>query len=114
MEDDRRYQWLEKRVLASLNPKREAIGNFIGNEDNKLVILEFLNNEDVKQIYIYSKSVSQLIASKNCLTENLYDKGIYFLKISNTSKLSAEKMSMLLVFIKFLIKNLMLFFKLIR
>jgi hypothetical protein len=95
MEEDSRYQWLEKRIQASLNPKREAIANLFNNEDNKLVLLEFLNNEDVKQIYIYSKSISQLAATKNCLTEDQYDKGIYFLKISNTSKLSPEKMSTL-------------------
>lgn len=93
MEDDSRYQWLEKRIHASLNPKREAIASLTSNEDNKLVILEFLNNEDVKQLYVYLKSTTQLIAMRSCVTENIYDKGIYFLKISNSSKLTAEKMS---------------------
>ncbi len=35
MEDDLRYIWLEKRIVSSLNPKREAIVNLTGNEDNK-------------------------------------------------------------------------------
>lgn len=93
MEDDSRFQWLEKRIVASLSPKREAISNLTNNEDNKLVIIEFLNNEDVKQIYVYMKSSTQLVAARNCVTENVYDKGIFFLKISTSSKLTAEKMS---------------------
>ena len=35
MEEDYRYQWLEKRIISCLNPKREAILNLIENEDNK-------------------------------------------------------------------------------
>lgn len=57
--------------------------------------MEFLNNEDVKQLYIYVKSPNQLIACHTCIAENSSDKGIFFLKISNTSKLSPETMSKL-------------------
>lgn len=35
MEADPRYQWLEQRIISSLNPKREALLNLIENEDNK-------------------------------------------------------------------------------
>ena len=55
--------------------------------------MEFLNNEDVKKLYIYSKSSSTMTAAKSCQAENNYDKGIFFLKISNTSKLTTENMS---------------------
>lgn len=55
--------------------------------------MEFLNNEDVKQLYIFVKSPSQLIASRACTIENSSEKGIFFLKISNTSKLTPETMS---------------------
>ena len=42
--------------------------------------MEFLNNEDVKELYIYLKSATQLIASRNCTSDNS-DKGIFLIKI---------------------------------
>ena len=56
--------------------------------------MEFLNNEDVKKLYIYAKAGAAMIAAKSCQSENSYDKGIFFLKISNTSKLTPENMSL--------------------
>jgi hypothetical protein len=35
IDKDPRYQWLEKRIVASLSPKRDALLNLIENEDNK-------------------------------------------------------------------------------
>jgi hypothetical protein len=35
METDPRYQWLEKRVVSCLNPKKEALQSLLENEDNK-------------------------------------------------------------------------------
>ena len=35
METDARYQWLEKRIISCLNPKRDALLNLVENEDNK-------------------------------------------------------------------------------
>jgi hypothetical protein len=55
--------------------------------------MEFLNNEDVKKLYIYSKSPSAMVAARSCATESSTDKGIFFLKISNASKLTIEHMS---------------------
>lgn len=55
--------------------------------------MEFLNNEDVKQLYVYAKSLTQMVASRTCSVENNSDKGILFLKISNTSKLTIDQMS---------------------
>ena len=57
------------------------------------MILEFLNNEDVKELYVYSKSSSQLIASKSCASDINYEKGVYFVKTKNTTKLTADLMS---------------------
>jgi len=59
----------------------------------RLVIMEFLNNEDVKKLYIYSKPGSIMTAAKTCQSESSYEKGIFFLKISNTSKLTPENLS---------------------
>ncbi len=55
--------------------------------------MEFLNNEDIKQLYIYSKSANNIYASRNCSVDSDYEKGIYFLKISNSSKLTPDQMS---------------------
>ena len=55
--------------------------------------MEFLNNEDVKQIYIYLKSPNQMVASRQCVNETNVEKGILFLKLSNSSKLTADQMS---------------------
>ena len=55
--------------------------------------MEFLNNEDIKQLYIYSKSANNIYASRNCSVDGDYEKGIYFLKISNSSKLTPDQMS---------------------
>jgi hypothetical protein len=57
----------------------------------RFVILEFLNNEDIKYLYVFSKSLSQLSASRHC-NYNSNEKGIFFLK-TNSTKLSVENMS---------------------
>ena len=59
----------------------------------RLVILEFLNNEDVKELYVYSKSPIHLVASNVCSLENSNEKGIFFLKIANAGKLTIENIS---------------------
>lgn len=57
------------------------------------MILEFLNNEDVKELYVYSKSITSLTASNVCSLENNNEKGIFFIKIANAGKLTIEKIS---------------------
>ena len=57
------------------------------------MILEFLNNEDVKELYVYSKSITSLTASNICSLENNNEKGIFFIKIANAGKLTFEKIS---------------------
>lgn len=59
--------------------------------------MEFLNNEDVKHLYIYSKSPVVLTAARSCAVDDTSaEKGIFFLKISNASKLTYEQMSKIL------------------
>lgn len=56
--------------------------------------MEFLNNEDVKHLYVFAKSPLIMIASRTCAgVDNAGEKGIFFLKISNASKLTYEQMS---------------------
>ena len=35
MENDKRYIWLEKRIISCLSPKREALQSLANSEDNK-------------------------------------------------------------------------------
>ena len=35
MENDKRYQWIEKRIISCFNPKRETLINLVNSEDNK-------------------------------------------------------------------------------
>ena len=35
MEKDVRYQWLESRLVATLEPKRDALISLIQNDDNR-------------------------------------------------------------------------------
>lgn len=55
--------------------------------------MEFLNNEDVKNLFVYSKSQISMAASRSCATPDNAEKGIFFLKVSNASKLTHDKMS---------------------
>lgn len=55
--------------------------------------MEFLNNEDVKNLFVYSKSQISMAASRSCATPDNAEKGIFFLKVSNASKLTNDKMS---------------------
>ena len=57
-----------------------------------MVILEFLNNEDIKYVYIYAKTANQMVASHTEIS-NLNEKGIYFFKTTNATKLSPDNMS---------------------
>lgn len=41
MDSDLRYKWLEHRILASLQPKREALQSLLENEDNKFVLSKY-------------------------------------------------------------------------
>lgn len=57
--------------------------------------MEFLNNEDVKHLYVYLKSALMMVAARTCANVDNADKGIFFIKISNASKLTYEQMSKL-------------------
>lgn len=55
--------------------------------------MEFLNNEDVKQLFVYLKSPLIMLACRTCEIGENTEKGLFFLKISNNSKLTYEHMS---------------------
>ena len=37
MDNDLRYQWLERRLVNTIEPKRDLLTQFIANDDNRLV-----------------------------------------------------------------------------
>lgn len=55
--------------------------------------MEFLNNEDVKHLFIYLKSPLILMASRTSNVADNPEKGIFFLKTFNNTKLTYEQMS---------------------
>ncbi len=41
MEKDSRYQWIESRLITTLEPKRDALLQLIQNDDNRFVRIAF-------------------------------------------------------------------------
>ena len=38
MEKDLRYQWIESRLITTIEPKRDALIQLIQNDDNRFVL----------------------------------------------------------------------------
>ncbi len=41
MEKDSRYQWIESRLITTIEPKRDALIQLIQNADNRFVLFCF-------------------------------------------------------------------------
>jgi len=41
MDKDSRYQWIESRLITTLEPKRDALLQLIENDDNRFVLFFF-------------------------------------------------------------------------
>jgi hypothetical protein len=48
MEKDSRYQWIESRLITTLEPKRDALLQLIQNDDNRFVLFFFFFNFNLK------------------------------------------------------------------
>ncbi|CAF3502703.1 unnamed protein product [Rotaria socialis] len=93
MEKDSRYQWLESRLIATLEPKRDALVQLIQNDDNRLSIEQFLENEDITHLYILSQSSSHLLALNAIPIDfNSYQRIVLFIKTNLANKLSRENL----------------------
>ncbi|CAF4372248.1 unnamed protein product [Rotaria magnacalcarata] len=100
MEKDSRYQWLESRLIAALEPKRDALIQLIQNDDNRLSIEQFLENEDITHLYILSQSSSHLLALNTIPIDfNSYQRIVLFIKTNLTNKLSRENLGLPPIFI---------------
>ncbi len=47
MDKDSRYQWIESRLLTTLEPKRDALLQLIQNADNRLAQLSYKSSKSL-------------------------------------------------------------------
>jgi len=96
MEKDTRYQWIESRIITTIEPKRDALIQLIQNDDNRLSIEQFLENEDITHLYILSQSSSTNLLATNIIPVdfNSFDKIVLFIKTNLTSKLTRENLGL--------------------
>ncbi|UJR11505.1 hypothetical protein I4U23_015686 [Adineta vaga] len=93
MQRDPRYHWLEHRIVTTLEPKRDALNHFIQNDENRLCIEQFFENEDVTHLYVLSQSSSHLVALNSIPIDfNSYERTVLFLRTNSTSKLTRENL----------------------
>ncbi|XP_056010102.1 uncharacterized protein LOC125667097 [Ostrea edulis] len=85
---DERLKWLELRISSSLRPRNEDLKNMFLNDENRLAFYEFINNEDVRKLFVYSKE-RQIVASLIPPFDLKY-KSIFFLKCNAGTKLTKE------------------------
>ncbi|PVD27606.1 hypothetical protein C0Q70_12770 [Pomacea canaliculata] len=86
---DERLKWLETRVSSSLRPRNEDLKNMFTHDDNRLAFYEFVNNEDVKRLFVYIRPPRQLTASL-LPPADLKSKSIFFLKCNPGTKLTKD------------------------
>lgn len=57
MEKESRYQWLESRIITTLEPKRDALLQLTENVDNRFVIPFFLLLLHLNDCFVISELV---------------------------------------------------------
>ncbi|KAH9514965.1 hypothetical protein Btru_021540, partial [Bulinus truncatus] len=91
MASDERLKWLEMRINSSLKLRSEDLKSMLNNDDNRLAFYEFVNNEDIKKLFVYKSHARQIIASLQPPSE-LHSKSIFFLKCNPGTKLTKDNM----------------------
>ncbi|KAL5020323.1 hypothetical protein ScPMuIL_003215 [Solemya velum] len=86
---DERLKWLETRVSSSLRPRNEELKNMFVNDENRLAFHEFINNEDVRRLFVYIRSPKEITASLLPPHDMNY-KSIFFLKCNAGTKLTKD------------------------
>ena len=89
MEMDDKLHWLEARINHSLHPRNDDLKALFMNDENRLAFHEFLNNEDVRRLFVYVRPPKQLTASLHP-PHVLATKSIFFLKNNVGVKLTKE------------------------
>ncbi|CUI15020.1 dynein heavy chain, putative [Bodo saltans] len=82
---DKRIQWMEARITASLKLKPADSKKLVDNEENRGQMLEFLDMPDTKHCYIYQLASGGFVARVEAPDE-FKKKGVYF------SKMKREKL----------------------
>ncbi|XP_071095883.1 uncharacterized protein [Haliotis cracherodii] len=88
---DERLRWLETRISSSLRPRNEELKNLFLNDDNRLAFYEFINNEDIKKLFVYVRPMRQFTAALQP-PNDLKSKSIFFLKCNPGTKLTKDNM----------------------
>ncbi|KAK2144654.1 hypothetical protein LSH36_739g00023, partial [Paralvinella palmiformis] len=91
MESDDKVKWLEVRIGSSLRPRNEDIKNMLLNDENRLAFHEFLNNEDIRRLFVYLRPPRQIVASLQPPHDLSY-KSVFFLKANPGIKLNKDNM----------------------
>ncbi|XP_064650622.1 uncharacterized protein LOC135502065 isoform X3 [Lineus longissimus] len=92
MELDEKLRWLETRISSSLRPRQEELKNMFLSDENRLAFHEFMNNEDVRRLFVFIVPPRNIVASLHPPPE-LKSKSIFFLKTGNGTKLTKDNMS---------------------
>ncbi|XP_055866060.1 uncharacterized protein LOC106055129 isoform X2 [Biomphalaria glabrata] len=86
---DERLKWLELRINSSLKLRNEDLKSVLSNDDNRLAFYEFVNNEDIKKLFVYKSHGKQITASLQPPSE-IHSKSIFFLKCNPGTKLTKD------------------------
>ncbi|CAH1797693.1 unnamed protein product [Owenia fusiformis] len=89
MQVDERLRWLETRISSSLRPRNEDLKQMIQNDENRLAFHEFINNEDVRRLFVFIRPPKQIIASLQP-PHDLTFKSIFFMKCGSGNKITKE------------------------
>jgi dynein heavy chain len=88
---DEKLKWLETRISSSLRPRQEELKNMFLSDENRLAFHEFMNNEDVRRLFIFTVPPRNIVASLHPPNE-LKSKSIFFLKTGDGTKLTKDNM----------------------
>ncbi|ELU01785.1 hypothetical protein CAPTEDRAFT_107782 [Capitella teleta] len=89
---DDKLKWLETRINSSLRPRNDDLKQLFHNDENRLAFHEFFNNEDVRRLFIFTRTNRSLVASLQPPHE-LKSKSIFFLKNNEGIKLTKDNLS---------------------
>ena len=53
MEKDARYQWLEARLVAAIEPKRDALAQLTQSDDNRFVFIVGLQSLKLRILFFF-------------------------------------------------------------
>lgn len=79
MEQDQRIDFLQHVTLKTLKLKADKWQKFIGAEENRTAVGNFLEKTDVEELVIYLNAASQLVVNLG-FPQAIKNKAVYFVK----------------------------------